>query len=367
MAAPQPAHAWETTDAGEPAEPPERLIFAMAMPRVLGSGLLNPSLILIVLMFGAGQYLDDLNLIDVERWIRSSRVTEMAGLFDFRAGLIIALLLFLVGVVSGVLRTLARDHGFRLTASSAGLRRRRGLITLSEVLIPAGRTEAARIKTGLVGGWLGWHSLAFQTLGADQKEGGVHVAAPFARREEIEAILLEADFPLPPEGALIRPPARALVRRCGPAFLLAPVAGSAGLIWPQAEWAALLPLAVAVAGYLHWRRDGHLVGERALYIGGGIWGRTLWILPYEKLQTLSTGRTPLQRALGLANVEPDLAGASLWGAPDVEDLPRPEAEALAKRLLENFYAARASLRQATFGRQKSPPAGNESHNPLAML
>lgn len=330
----------------EQAEPAERIIFAMAVPRVLGSGLLNFSLILVVLMFGAIQYLDDLGLIDLERWIRSSRLSDIAGRFDLRVVAVIALLLVLVGIVSGVIRTLARDFGFRLTAGPAGLRRRRGLVTLSEVLIPARRTEAARIDTGWISGWLGWHSLAFQTLGADPKEGGVQVAAPFARPGEIELILREADFPLPPGGGLIRPPARALVRRCGPWLLLAPIAACAGLIWPDALWAGLAPLAVAGAGFLHWRRDGHLVGERALYIAGGIFGRRMWILPYEKLQTLSTARTPLQRALGLASLEPDVAGASLLGAPDMEDLPRPYAEALSARLLANFYAARTQLRNA---------------------
>jgi putative membrane protein len=330
----------------EQEEPPERTIFAMATPRVLGSGLLNFSLILIAVMIGAIQYLDELGLIDIERWIRTSNFKEVAGRLDLRVIATIALLLILVGVASGVIRTFLRDFGFQLTAGPAGLRRRRGLITLSEVLIPARRTEAARIETGWLSGWLGWHALAFQTLGADPKEGGVQVAAPFARMEEVERILREADFPLPPGSTLTRPPARALVRRCGPWLLLAPLAAGAGLVWPQAVWAGLAPLAVAAAGFLHWWRDGHLVGERALYISGGILGRRLWILPYEKLQTLSTARTPLQRALGLASVEPDVAGASLWGAPDVEDLRQPDAEALSARLLANFYSARSEVRRA---------------------
>lgn len=330
----------------EEAEPAEPAVFEMNIGRVLGSGLLNFSLILVALMFGAIQYLNDLGVIDVERWIRSSNVKEIAGSFGLRAIVTLILLLLAVGVLSGVIRTLFRDFGFRLTVSAAGLRRRRGLLTLSEVLIPARRTEAARIETGWLSGWLGWHGLAFQTLGADPKEGGVQVAAPFARPEEIERILLEADFPLPPASGWVRPPARALIRRCGPWLLLAPVAASAGFIWPQAAWAGLPPLVIAAAGFVGWWRDGHVVGERALYISGGILGRRRWILPYDKLQTLSTARTPLQRALGLANVEPDVAGASAWGAPDVEDLPESAAQALAERLLRNFYAARASLREA---------------------
>jgi len=254
-------------------------------------------------------------------------------------------LLVLLGVVSGVVRTLARDFGFRLTVSEAGLRRRRGLFTLSEVLIPARRTEAARIDTGLISGRLGWQSLAFQTLGADAKEGGVQVAAPFARPEEVERILLEAGFPLPPRESLVRPPSRALVRRCGPWLLLAAAAGALGSVWSEAFWGVPAMLLIAAAGFLEWQRDGHLLADDALYVQGGILRRRLWILRHEKLQTLETSRTPLQRALNLASVTPDTAGAAMFGAPRVQDLRRAEAHGLAGRLLERFYAARAVLRR----------------------
>jgi putative membrane protein len=336
----------QPTEAQEEAEPAEPILFAMDLSRVLGSGLLNFSLIFIALAFGALQYLEDLGVIDFERLARSEEATSFTGMFTLRTGLLLLLLLVALGVVSGVVRTLARDFNFRLTVSPAGLRRRRGLFTVTEVLIPAQRTEAARIDRGWLSGWLGWESLAFQTLGADPKEGGVQVAAPFARPEEVAAILAAAGFPPLPAQRLIRPPARALIRRCGPALAAAAIAVGFAQIWPQAWWALPVFLFAALLGFLHWRRDGHLLGEAALYIGGGIFGRRLWVLPYEKLQTLSTSRTPLQRSLGLGSIVPDTAGASPLGAPEIEDLPRDRADALARELLDRFYAARARVRQA---------------------
>ena len=326
------------------AAPDEPVIYAMATGRVLGSGLLNFSLIFVALAFGALQYLDDLNVIDVEGLVRSGEARGFAGAFNLRTALMILVLLVLLGVVSGVVRTFARDHGFQLTVGEAGLRRRRGLFTLSEVLIPARRTEAARVDTGWLSGWLGWQSLSFQTLGADPKEGGVQVAAPFARPEEVERILGQAGFPLPPRRALVRPPARALVRRCGPWLLLLVIVAGAGAIRPEAYWGLPVPLLMAGAGYLSWLRAGHLYADEALFVGSGLLGRRLWILPYEKLQTLSSSRTPLQRLLNLANVTPDTAGAARFGAPEVEDLPLPDARTLADRLLASFYAARAQVR-----------------------
>ena len=326
-------------------EPSELVIFEMSIGRVLGSGLLNFSLIFIALAFAALQYLEDLGVIDLERFAESGRA-QFAGMFTLRTALILIVLLVLLGLVSGVLRTLTRDYGFRLIAGETGLRRRRGLFTLSEVLIPARRTEAARIDTGWLSGFLGWHALSFQTLGAELKEGGVQVAAPFARAEEIRHILIEAGFPLPPTEPMIRPPARALIGRCGPWLSLAVAAALATFLWPEAWWAVPVPLAIAVAAFVAWRRDGHLPGERALFIREGLLRRRLWIIPYEKLQVLVTRRGPLQRPLGLASLLPDTAGASPLGAPAVSDLPQDDAAALAKRLLDDFYASRRRARQA---------------------
>jgi putative membrane protein len=314
-------------EAAQEAPAAEQVIFAMSMGRVLGSGLFNFSLIFVALAFGALQYLEDLGIIDVEQFARSDDARGFAGMFTLRTGLLLLTLLVLLGVISGVLRTIARDHGFRLTVGPAGLRRRRGLFTLSEVLIPARRTEAARIETGPLAGWLGWQGLAFQTLGADPKEGGVQVAAPFARPEEVALILREAGFPLPPPAPLIRPPARALVRRCGPWLVLAAVVAALGAVWPEAYWGLAVPLAMTAGGYVTWRRAGHLVGEEALFVSGGLLTRRLWIVPFEKLVA-------------------DTAGAALLSAPEVEDMPQRDAEALAARLLSLHYSARLRVRRA---------------------
>jgi hypothetical protein len=88
----------------------------------------------------------------------------------------------------------------------------------------------------------------------------VQVAAPFARPEEVELILKEAGFPPQPAASLIRPPARALVRRCGP-WLCWRLCGGARRGLAGAYWGLAVPLAMTAAGYLTWLRAGHLVGE----------------------------------------------------------------------------------------------------------
>ena len=335
--------AGEQVPAEEPGEP---IIFAMSIGRVLGSGLFNFSLIFVALVFGALQYLQEFQIIDLEQIAESGRARNLLGMFTLRTGLLILVLLLLLGLVSGVVRTLLRDYGFGLTVSDAGLRRRRGLITLSEVLIPARRTEAARIDTGWLSGWLGWHAVAFQTLGADAKDGGVQVAAPFAREEEVALILAQAGFPQRPREAMIRPPARALLRRLLPWVVLGAAMVVAVQVWPILAWGLPLPLLLALLGFVGWLRDGHMFGEQALFIRGGLLSRRIWIMPYEKLQTMTTRRTPLQRLLGLASIAPDTAGASPFGAPRISDVSLKDAPPRAAHLLASYYESRRRVRAA---------------------
>ena len=170
-------------------------------------------------------------------------------------------------------RTVARDFGFRLTRAESGLRRKRGLFTLSEVVIPIRRTQVALIESGPVARRFGWYRLSFQTLGADQKEGGVQVAAPFARMDEILPILAEAGFPAPPPRAEFHGvPRRALLRQAAPWLALAALGGdrAPSLVDRAPGSAPAVLLAGAVLAVLRWRKHGHALGEAALFVSSGL-------------------------------------------------------------------------------------------------
>ncbi|MDB5668663.1 MAG: hypothetical protein JWL74_1613 [Alphaproteobacteria bacterium] len=339
--------------------PVEEVIFEMALPRLLLFGLLNFSLLFIVVAFGALQYLDDIGLVDVEEWVDEAGVgnekaVAAAGEIGPTGIALIVATVLLLGFVTGVARTLARDFGFRLTGGPAGLRRRRGLFTLSEVLIPARRTQAARLDRRWFSGLLGFSSLSFQTLGADQKEGGVQVAAPFARAGEIDRVLDRLDFPRPPVRPPHRTPRRALLRRCGPWLVLVPILAALGFFRPELTLAGAIPVLLALAQALAWRRARYGLMDEALVVRSGLIRRRTWVVPYDKLQTLSVTRGPVQRALGLATLAVDTAGAPALGAPEIPDLFIDDAEALARTLLDRFYPARAARKASTI--QESPEA-----------
>ena len=330
-----------------PAEPVEEpVLFAMSLGRLLYAGLFGFSLIFLAAISAVVQQVDQLGLIEWDSWFTPERADAAAHLVSLQLALGLAALILLLGMVAGVVRTVLRDFGFRLTRSEAGLRRRRGLFTLSEVVIPIRRTQVALIEGGLISRALGWHRLSFQTLGADKKEGGVQVAAPFARMEEILPILAEAGFPEPPPREAFRSaPKRALFRRIAlqVAIGVALTGGAFLFDWRAGIGAAVMAL-LALAAALRWRTHGHADDERALYVTGGLLKRRLRILPYEKTQTISVTKGPIQRAMRLATVTVDTAGASAMNNVHMADLDEREAEAEADRLYCAYFRARDVLR-----------------------
>jgi putative membrane protein len=333
------------TVAGEKeAEAPEPLLFAMSLGRVLFSGMFQFSLVFMAAIAAVLQNLDGWGFAlpkDVKPGL--DPVLERHWLLF---ALAFAAIVILLGFLAGILRTLARDYGFRLTRSAAGLRRRRGLFTLSETVIPMRRMQVALVESGIVARLLGWHSLAFQTLGADRQERGRQVAAPFARMDEIEPIIAEASFPDPATvPAWHRSPRRSIFRRGLAPILAALAAFALALAWrPEAAiGGGILTLLAAIVA-ARWTRHVHAEGEGALFVADGLLKRRMKILPYGRLQAVSVVAGPLQRRLGLASVAVDTAGAASGRSLAMVDLDRADAEALAERLLARFKRARSADR-----------------------
>lgn len=318
----------------------ELLLFSMGVGRVLASGLFNFSIVFVAAIFAVLQNAEELGLIDPSDFVLAAedvpiRVWVLASAATL--GLVL-----LLGIAAGVLRTLARDYGFRLTRAAKGLRRRRGLFTLSEAVIPVRRMQVARIESGLVARALGWHRLGFQTLGADARERGVQVAAPFARLEEVRPILAETGFPEPQdEGGWARAPRRSIARRAALPALAAAAALVVALVLDRgAGIAAAGGLVLVAAGApLRWNRHRYSVGDRALFVAAGVLKRRVTIMPFERVQAIEVTAGPLQRMLCLATVRVDTAGATGRGIGMV-DVERGDAAAVAERLLGLFKERR---------------------------
>lgn len=328
--------------------PAPQILFAMDPARLILSGLFNFSLVYLAGLFAVLQTFDrflPFDLYDPARWL--GLVDEyLPGRWTLAALAAVLFAATMLGAVAGVLRTVARDFGFRLTLEGERLRREQGLFTRKEAAISRRRVQLALVGSGPVRGLFGWSGLSLQTLGAGAEKGGHQSAAPFASRSEVEAVLAELPtLRLPPPPELVRVSRRHIVRSSARTAIPA-VVGIAVL----SRWLPLAPallafvplLALGAALGRHFHR--YALADDLLFVSRGAWHRRLWLVPLRNVQSLSLSRGPIQRRLGLATLAIDTAGASQVNAPRIVDLSVETAQALAAEIFRR--RAQASGRKS---------------------
>lgn len=328
--------------AGDDAEasPP---VYAMDLRRLLTAGLFNFSLALFAGLFGLTQTMGDLIGFDpFERsfWERLFASTGWVGDYvathRVSAGLAGLLLLLAIGSLTGVIRTVAREYRFRLERSGSALRRRRGLLTITDVSIPLRRVQAALVLTGPVRDRFGWREVKLQSLASDEGGGGDHVVAPMADDGEVERILAERDWRLP----------RVPLEPVSSAYVWATLAGIVPFIliglaqaWfvPWLGAATLVVLAaVGATSWLAWRRTGFALDGEMLVIRRGWWRRATVLVPRASIQSIDLKENALTRRLGVASLTLGVAGGRGYSGHSIPAIPREKASQLRFALLSRF-------------------------------
>ena len=311
----------ESEDVPVPAEEAE-VLFAMGPRRVLTFGLFEFSLAVVAVLGGLAQQFEFLlpfELWDLDQWEQrlAGPGQWLAGLGPLAqvAGVVIALAtLGTVGVATGIARTALREWDFRLERTAKGLRRRRGLLTRTDVVMPLHRVQALRIGTGFLRRHFGWHSLKVISLASDSG-GANHDAVPFGRMDEIAPVVAETGFDLPPADAnWTRALARYRIDKALLALLvLTPVIGVVAFVAP--DWVWLAPLAGLVftlcEQWWRWKHDYRALGERQLYSRQGWFSPSMAIASRVKLQSVEIAQGPIARRRGYASLHLGLAGGRL--------------------------------------------------------
>jgi len=323
----------------------DEVLYALTPGRLLTFGLFEFSLAVFAVLGGGLQYVDNVSDIDVWNvdlwygWLKEQGSTVATlGPYAQAIGAIAGLFgLIVIGMVTGVVRTAMRDWGFTLTRSARGFRRQRGLLTRTDVVMPAHRVQGLVIGTGLVRYRFGWHGLSFVSLAQDA-ESESHEVAPFAQMEDIAPIVAAAGFDLPDEGTQWQ---RASKRqRADKAALDAAV--FAGLTVAAAIFAPpglfLIPLGLAVlavaANLYAWEFRRHALSGTQIFATTGLMSPTSRIATRLKLHSVEIAQGPLARLRGYATVHLGLAGGD-FAIPGV---PLAEARKLRARIMETIAA-----------------------------
>ena len=296
-------------------------LFAMGPRRVVTFGLFEFSLVVVAGVAGLVQQFDFLLPFDIWEW--QEWQSEFAGPGRWLAGLgfaaqvagavIAALTLFAVGFGTGLIRTVLREWDFRLERTDKGLRRRRGLLTRTDVVMPIHRVQALRIGTGLIRKFFGWHNLKVVSLAQDSGNAN-HDAAPFAQMEEIAPIVATTGFALPASDLdWQRGDRRYRIDRVVLAGIVLGLLGIGLAVSPRWE-IAIVPIvgmaAITVLELYNWYFAANALDARQLYV------RRSWLVPKMsianrvKLQSVEISQGPIARRRGYATLHLGLAGGN---------------------------------------------------------
>ena len=317
---------------GESVRDDAELLFSMDPPRLLKFGLFEFSLAVFAVLGGIAQYAE--TFWNIEVWDPDLYLDWFAGPGHWllELGLLAQVLgvlaglatLATIGLGTGVVRTVLRDWDFRLEKTPKGFRRRRGLLTRTDVVMPVHRVQALEIGTGIVRRRWGWSGLKFVSLAQDAGSSS-HVVAPFAQDGELAPIIRAAGFHPPEAGLEWQHRTRAyrnasMLIDGGTLFLLSAVLLVLSQVLVESDtlsgrWGlALVPagfgVALVVRQYFLWRHDRNAADAKQIYRHHGWLSPNTRIASRVKLQSAEIRQGPLGRRLGYASLHLGLAGGS---------------------------------------------------------
>jgi putative membrane protein len=332
-------------------EPPAEVLFAMEPRRLITFGLFEFSLAVVAVVAGAVQQLDFLlpfDPWDFDEWQQrlagpGSWLSGLGRTAQVVGGIIAAGSLLLLGFATGLVRTVLRDWGFTLERTAKGFRRRRGLLTRTDVVMPAHRVQALAFRTGIVRRRFGWHGLKFVSLAQDAGASS-HDVAPFARWDELQPIARAAGFAMPTEDLEWH---RAGARyRIDSALMAGVIAGGialAVLVALSATGAAspllaLIPLGIALPlaawQWFLWRFERHTLDAAQVYARHGWLAPRTDVASRVKLHSAEIAQGPIARRRGYATLHLGLAGGKLA----IEGIPLARARELRAAIVRSITA-----------------------------
>ena len=234
--------------------------------------------------------------------------------------------------VASALYTAANYYGFRLGRRGNDLVYERGLLQRYSGSIPADKIQSVTITDNPLQRLAGYAGLWVETAGYGPESGGdSQSAVPLADEERVYRFAEALTGAARP--AFRRPSPTARRRYLARYSLLAGGVVAGAFVVAQfsglERWylAAVVFLAVPPAAHLKYVNLGYFVGEDHLVLRSGFWRRRTTVIPYYRIQAISTRRSIFQRRLGLASLVVDTASSRTfaWSAPTIYDVDLEDA------------------------------------------
>jgi putative membrane protein len=207
---------------------------------------------------------------------------------------------------------------------------------LTDVVLPARRTQAAIIASGPVRERFGWAELKLQSLAKEDGGKGDHVVAPLANEVEIGAVLRSIDWQ-PPDNPQWQRVSRAYVAVFSLMLVPLVLVAAANLFFqPVFGLAGLAVLALGLATrFMAWRRYAYALDGDRLIVRSGWWRRRIKILPLGSVQSVDYRQSLVARRFGVADILIGVAGGGTT-SHTIQALPAETARGIARHLLSRF-------------------------------
>lgn len=276
--------------------------------------------------------------------VAADQVSPRLGLLLLLGPAVAVVGLILLWILSGI-QAVLRYYGFRLYRHDEELRYKRGLLQQYDGTIPLSKIQTLMVRENLLARAVGYGSLAIETAGyAPGQSNSVESAVPIAKRERV--FQLARTIEDIGEPSFERPPKRARTRYLGRYTIVVGVL--TGIAYGLHLWLGNLPFWYATAGlwvfvppaaHLKWKNIGYCHDENYVITKYGFWTRRTTIVPYYRVQTISSSQTVFQRRRNLATLVVDTASSGgFWGGNAVApDIDREVAEQLRDTVHDRFH------------------------------
>ncbi|KDE59024.1 membrane protein [Halostagnicola sp. A56] len=249
---------------------------------------------------------------------------------------VLTLVSFAYGVIItylvSVAYTFGAYYGFTLSRAGRDFVYERGLLQRYSGSIPSEKIQSVTVTDNPLQRLIDYAGMWIETAGYGPESGtGSQSAVPLAQRDRVYEFTERLTGSETPQ--FHSPPALARRRYVARYSIIAGVFVAAifavTLVTPLEQWylAAIVFVAVPPAAHLRYVNIQYYVGEDHLVIRRGFWRRRTTVIPYYRVQTISTRRSIFQRRLGLASVIVDTASSSSFSLapPTIYDLELEDA------------------------------------------
>jgi len=345
-----------------PVEERGQTLFAMDTRRLLTFGLFEFSLAVFAVLGGVLQYVDtffDIAIWDVGFWRslaeeRGGWLLELGGYAQVVGAVLGLGMVAAIGLGTGLARTFSREWGFLLERTARGFRRRRGLFTRTDVVMPVHRVQGLTIGTRFIRYRFGWHNLKFVSLAQDAGSSS-HVVAPFAQLEELDPIVETAGFHRPSATAEWHRAAKAYIKVTIAIdltffILVTAIAATATAIfapeWTMVAVTALIVIAALnlIVSVLSWRFKRHALETDQIASVSGLLAPSTKVAKRVKLHSVEIAQGPFAKKFGYATLHLGLAG----GEMEIEGIDLERAREVRAKVLE-------SIAQTDFSQLENAP------------